>query len=90
MKNLPVYLALTHSLIATVIFFAVIINPEKAGLAPFFLVIIDAPISLFIEWVRRAMRAYADPSLYVYLDAFSYLVFGGLWYYFVGFMLRRK
>ena len=72
-----VFIAL-HSVLVLLCFGAAIVQPERSGLAPIFVVRADLPASWAIAWISRSFRGVV--SDYLLLDAAGFGILGALWW----------
>jgi hypothetical protein len=89
MKYLPLTLAGVHALLAIVVFGSAIVSPERNGLAPILLFFTDFPVSLVLEWVRKALDHNLGYTARLITDCCVYTLGGSLWFYGIGVALRQ-
>jgi len=89
MKHLPLTLAGIHAILAIVVFGSAIVSPERNGLAPILLFFTDFPVSLGLEWVRKALDHNLGYTARLIMDCGVYTVGGSLWIYGIGVALRQ-
>jgi hypothetical protein len=80
MQRLPLMFGGLHALFVASIFGSAIAYPARASLLPLFAFVADFPLSLLFEFIARGRLLW---------DAITYLVFGSLWYYLLGWIFLR-
>ena len=91
MKILPFLLLLagTHAVLASVVFGAAIASPERSGLLPVSLFYADYPCSIFMDWLRNLIHTDTSVRGNLLVDYFVFLVFGSLWFFLIGSLIRQ-
>jgi hypothetical protein len=81
MKKLPLYLAITHALLASLAFgFAM--SSLHWDVFPRLIAIIDLPASLLASWLCDLLEST------MLIEAFIYVVIGSVWFYLIGIVVR--
>jgi len=83
MKRLPMLFGSIHAVFMAIVFGSAINSPMRAGLLPIFAFAADFPLSLVFEYVSHPFPAHR-----LLVEALIYLIFGSLWFYFLGLVLR--
>ena len=81
-KRLPLLFGCIHAVFVAVVFGSAINNPVRAGLLPIFAYAADFPLSVVFEFVSQPFQAHRW-----LIDALIYLIFGSLWFYFLGWIV---
>ena len=89
LKLLPASLACIHLLIASLLFGAAILAPNRAALGPVILYYIDYPCSIMFEWLRGNLHGNLGYVMRLIIDGAIYGVFGSCWFYFLGVVLKK-
>ena len=87
-RFLPLELAGLHALVTILVFGAAIKTPERLGLLPLIIFYADYPFSLLLNWLRNILHFGESIRGNLVVDGAVFLIFGSLWFYFIGLLLR--
>jgi hypothetical protein len=82
LKCAPIVFSGAHAVLAVLVFWFTIADPERRGLLPIILFFADFPCSIFMNWLRKSIL---QSNLWV--DAAVYVIIGSAWWYAIGWVL---
>jgi hypothetical protein len=87
--GLPLLMALGHAAVSVLIFGLAIHDPDRMGLLPVFMLGLDIPVSIGFNVLRNALHPDTSVTANLMVDAAVFTTLGSLWYYLLGWGIRR-